>query len=215
MRLVDDEELARSAVVANRAMNRTRRLSGRDGYAAVLGVDIVERRPSSWLDLCCGSGRALLDAAELLGPDVPITGVDLVDFFAGPTPAQVELVSSSVTTWQPSRSYDLITCVHGLHYVGDKLAVLTKAASWLTPDGLLAANFDLTSIRQADGTTTGPRLAKALRQAGFQYDARSKRISRTGHAALTLPFHYLGADGQAGPNYTGQPAVHSYYTYQG
>jgi hypothetical protein len=25
----------------------------------------------------------------------------------------------------PVRSFDLITCIHGLHYVGDKLATLT------------------------------------------------------------------------------------------
>jgi ubiquinone/menaquinone biosynthesis C-methylase UbiE len=215
MRLVGDDELARSSVVANRAMNRTRGLSGRDGYPAALGLDIIELRPGSWLDLCCGSGRALLEAAAILGPHVPITGVDLVDFFAGPAPAQVELTSASVTDWQPSRTFDLITCVHGLHYVGDKLAVLTKAASWLTPDGLLVANFDVESARQADGTPMGPRLRKALRQEGFQYDGRSKRIRRHGHATPTLPFTYLGADEQAGPNYTGQPAVHSYYTYQG
>ena len=28
---------------------------------------------------------------------------------------------------------------------------------------------------------------------------------------MNLPYRYLGADDQAGPNYTGQPAVDSYY----
>jgi hypothetical protein len=37
------------------------------------------------------------------------------------------------------RLYDLITCVHGLHYAGDKLAALARAASWLTPGGLISA----------------------------------------------------------------------------
>lgn len=28
---------------------------------------------------------------------------------------------------------------------------------------------------------------------------------------MSLPYTYLGADDRAGPNYTNQPAVHSYY----
>jgi ubiquinone/menaquinone biosynthesis C-methylase UbiE len=204
-----DGELERSSVVANRAMNRTRGLSGRDGYSAVLGVDIVALAPGIWLDLCCGSGKALIDAAAAL--DAVITGVDLVDFFAGPAPATVELIAASVATWQPAGTFDLITCVHGLHYVGDKLALLTRAAAWLRPNGLLIANFDPASIRNADGTPSP--VTKALRAAGFEYGDR--RIRRQGHAEVTLPFEYLGADAQAGPNYTGQPAVHSYYRNQG
>jgi ubiquinone/menaquinone biosynthesis C-methylase UbiE len=202
---MNDGQLERSSVVANRAMNRTRGLSGRDGYSSVLGVDIVALNPGTWLDLCCGSGKALLDAAGQL--DTVITGVDLVDFFAGPVPATVELISASVGTWLPERKFDLITCVHGLHYVGDKLALLAKAASWLKPNGLLVANLDVSAIRGVPG------VAKALREAGFRYENR--RIRRTGHAEVSWPFEYVGADDQAGPNYTGQPAVHSYYRSQG
>ncbi|GAB3891420.1 hypothetical protein GCM10029964_064560 [Kibdelosporangium lantanae] len=36
-------------------------------------------------------------------------------------------------------------------------------------------------------------------------------LRRTGHRQVHLPVQYLGADDQAGPNYTGQPAVNSYY----
>jgi hypothetical protein len=142
---------------------------------------------------------------------VKSTGVDLVDFFNGPAPTQVTLLTASITTWQPDHAFDLITCVHGLHYVGDKLSALTRAASWLTADGLFVANFDPTGIRLADGAPAARHLSTALRNAGFVYDGRNRRIRRTGHALLKLPFRYLGADEQAGPNYTGQPAVHSYY----
>jgi hypothetical protein len=45
-RLIGYELLERSSVVANCAMNRERRLSGRDGYSRVLGVDILAR--SGW-----------------------------------------------------------------------------------------------------------------------------------------------------------------------
>jgi SAM-dependent methyltransferase len=212
MRLIDDEVLERSSVVANRAMNRERRLGGRDGYSRVLGVDIVEllSAGSRWLDLCCGSGRALFEAAEVL-PGVEITGVDLVGYFAGAAPAGVTLETASIVTWEPSGIFDLITCVHGLHYVGDKLGVLERVASWLTPGGVFVANFAASSVRVSDGAPAGRRLTGALNQAGFVYDGRNRRIRRDGGGNVRLPFRYLGADEKAGPNYTGQAEVHSYY----
>lgn len=139
--------------------------------------------------------------------------MDLVDYFdpASEVNLPVALVCASVTSWTPARRFDLITCVHGLHYVGDKLAALTRAASWLTDDGLLVADLDLSSIRLFDGRPAGRALGAALRRAGFAYDPRRRRISRTGRRDLALPYTYLGADDEAGPNYTNQPAVNSYY----
>lgn len=63
--------------------------------------------------------------------------------------------------------------------------------------------------------SVGARLTKALRAAGFEYDGRKHRIRKHGHGVARLPFSYLGADQNAGPNYTGQPAVHSYYSDHG
>jgi SAM-dependent methyltransferase len=213
-RLVDDEVLERSSVVANRAMNRERGLNGRDGYSRVLGFDIVEALGGEgtfrWLDLCCGSGKALFEAAGSV-PGVEITGVDLVGYFAGTAPAGVTLETASITAWEPAGVFDLITCVHGLHYVGDKLGVLERVASWLAPGGDFVANFEAGSVRGSDGAPVGRRLTGALRQAGFAYDGRNRRIRRSGGGRVRLPFRYLGADETAGPNYTGQAAVHSYY----
>ena len=217
-RLLDNEALERSTVVANRDMRRDRGLTGRDGYLRNLGIDPVtflaaRPGPARWLDLCCGSGTALIEAATQLGalPGLEIIGVDLVGFFASPAPPAVRFVTGSVSTWRPAGDCDLITCVHGLHYLGDKLAVLTEAAAWLRPGGVFVANFDAAGIRHADGKPAGRRLTAALREAGFAYDARNRRIRRAGPGRVTLPFRYLGADPEAGPNYTGQPAVHSYY----
>ncbi|MEU5989699.1 class I SAM-dependent methyltransferase [Spirillospora sp. NPDC047418] len=204
---LDDAALESSPVVANCAMNRERTLKG---YVRELGVDVLaEAGAGHWLDLCCGAARALTEAAAA-NPDLEITGVDLVAHFA-PAPASVRLVTASVTTWTPDDRADLITCVHGLHYVGDKLTTLTRAASWLTENGLLIANFDARSVRLPDGSPAGRRLTAALRQAGFTYDARRHRISLRGHRTIELPYRYLGADDRAGPNYTGQPAVDSFY----
>ncbi|MEV6524455.1 class I SAM-dependent methyltransferase [Longispora sp. NPDC051575] len=228
MALLRDGALESSSVVANCAMNRERGLTGSNGYGRELGLDPVAElrgrlghptRPVRWLDLCCGSGRALSEAARLSGAAglaerVEIVGVDLVDHFATSPHAGVRLVTASVTDWTPQAGhlFDLVTCVHGLHYVGDKLGVLTRAASWLAPDGVLAASFDVASVRGADGKPVGRPLTTALRSAGFGYDARSRRITHRGRGEVTLPFEYLGADDQAGPNYTGQPAVNSHYS---
>ncbi|TDC86480.1 methyltransferase domain-containing protein [Actinomadura sp. 7K507] len=227
MWLLGDDALERSTVVANCAMNRERSLSGSNGYGRELGLDVMaeltDRGARSacvrWLDLCCGSGRALSEAVRLAadgarGARVEIVGLDLVDHFvADSVPPELQLVTGSVTEWVPDGRFDLITCVHGLHYVGDKLGTLARAAGWLAEDGLLIANFDVHSVRRADGTPVGRGLTAELRRQGFAYDASRRRISRHGPGEIRLPYRYLGADDKAGPNYTGQSAVHSFYEH--
>lgn len=143
-----------------------------------------------------------------------MVGVDLVDAFDDVPRAVtgLDLVSASVVSWAPARrEFDLITCMHGLHYVGDKLGVLTRAASWLTSTGLLVADLDLSSVRLADGRAAGRRLATRLRAAGFGYNPGRHQLRCAGQRQIALPYRYLGADARGGPNYTGQPAAHSYY----
>ncbi|GIF49208.1 methyltransferase [Asanoa ferruginea] len=225
--MLDDTTLAASAVVANSAMNRERQLAGPNSYARELGFDpldrLLQRLPAqesvAWLDLCCGRGRALLQAgaqveARGLEDRVELIGVDLVDYF-DPATTAVTLICAPATTWDPYRRFDLITVVHGLHYVGDKLGLLQRAASWLTDDGHLIADLDTNSIRRNDGEPLGRGLTTHLKKAGFAYDGRRKRITKTGPTHERLPYDYRGADDRAGPNYTGQPAVHSYYALAG
>lgn len=223
MGLLGDDELERSAVVANCRMNRGRDLTGSNGYGREIGLDPIDflkgrlacNTPPAWLDLCCGSGRALIRAAKIAhaeGMDVEIVGVDLVGMFDRPGPGlgRLRLVEASLTAWRPDRPFDLITCVHGLHYVGDKLGLIARAASWLAGDGLFVANLDLSNVRLA-GDPGGKKLVAALRGAGFEYHRRRRLVACRGRKEVHLPFHYLGADDGAGPNYTGQPAVDSHY----
>lgn len=221
MRLLDDEALQRSSVVANNAMNRERGLDGVNSYARDLGFHpldrlwpvVAEQGAAAWLDLCCGQARALTQAARQ-GPDgLELVGVDLVDHFDPQATGMhgLTLLTASIAQWEPGRTFDLITCVHGLHYVGDKLGVLARALTWLSAGGMFAAHLDLASIRLADGTPATRLIRRLLREAGVAYDARRRIVTRTGPAVLDLPLEYVGADDQAGPNYTGQPAVDSYY----
>jgi SAM-dependent methyltransferase len=228
MRFLTDEILERSAVVANCRMNRERNLLGSNGYDRELGLnplDFLKEKlrytdHAAWLDLCCGTGNALIQAARIahnegLDSRIEIMGVDLVGIFhqtdsslSGP-----RLVEASLSGWHPERSFDLITCVHGLHYIGDKLGLIARAAGWLTEDGRFLANFDGNSIKLRDGRRAGRRLLAELRRNGLTYDGRRRRLTCQGKRLIRLPYRYLGADDRAGPNYTGQPAVDSYYEH--
>ncbi|WP_206681213.1 class I SAM-dependent methyltransferase [Actinomadura sp. J1-007] len=111
-RLLDNNALENSSVVANCTMNRERSLSG---YNRELGLNIMteltnrsENSPRiRWLDLCCGTGRALEETTRLLAhrglaDQIEIVGLDLVDHFtAVPTPPTLRLITHSVTDWAP------------------------------------------------------------------------------------------------------------------
>jgi SAM-dependent methyltransferase len=224
MPLLSDDVLERSAIVANCRMNRERQLTGSGGYAREVGLSpldflmdrLAQRERVAWLDLCCGRGRALIEAATLLHGEgvaarVEIVGVDLVGMFDPPgAPLTcLRLVEASLGRWFPAQSFDLITCVHGWHYVGDKLGLIARAAGWLVEDGLLVGNLDLANLKWADGRAAGQPVVRLLRAAGLEYDRRRRLLRCRGRKQIALPCRYLGADDQAGPNYTGQPAVNS------
>lgn len=231
VRLLDDRALERSSVVANNAMNRGRGLSGVNSYARDLGFDPYQRLVDtlrgdagasiSWIDMCCGSGRALLETEELFArefptADVSLLGIDLIDYFlATPRTPRLRLIAASAHEWRPKDTADLVTCVHGLHYIGDKLALLSAMAQWTAPGGSFVAHFDPHSIRHPDGSSAARKVLAKLRAAGLTYDRRNHRISAHGPRPLHFSAVYRGADDKAGPGYTGQPAVASYYDWYG
>lgn len=73
----DDKELEGSPVVANCCMNRERELNGTNGYAVEIGFQpltfltdkAAQNGMARWLDLCCGSGKALVQAANNIERD--------------------------------------------------------------------------------------------------------------------------------------------------
>jgi SAM-dependent methyltransferase len=225
-KLLDSDALESSCVVANSAMNRERVCVGKNSYARELSFDPLDflksrlenQGQAAWLDLCCGRGRALIEAAEQLAPyssnsSLQLFGVDLVAIFDSYSPALsfIRLQESSVSSWRPDCSFDLITCVHGLHYVGDKLKLIQNAVSWLKDDGVFLANLDPDNLKFPNGASFRNKLIRDLRKIGVEYQARKHLLVCEGRKDFTLNYRYLGADDAAGPNYTGQAAVNSHY----
>lgn len=220
--LKDHIKLEQSDIVANITMNRNRALMGDNSYGkefdlnpvAELAGRLKDNGKAAWLDLCCGRGRALIDAAIAFDTnDLTLHGVDLVDHF-DPRSKQypaITLTVSSLHTWTTLQRYDLVTCIYGLHYIGDKLGVITKAVSWLKPHGIFLANLDLNHVLSQNGLVFTQELIHWFQASGFEIDLQSGVLGKTGSVVISSPFEYLGADDRAGPNVTGQPGVASYY----
>jgi SAM-dependent methyltransferase len=118
-----------------------------------------------------------------------------------------------IEDFKPTQEFDLITCVHGLHYLGDKLSVIQKAASMLKEDGVFIANLELKSLKILGKQNSNKTFSDFLRKQKFTVDNRRHLLILRGKRNFDLPFEYLGADDQVGPNYTGQAAVDSYYKF--
>lgn len=223
MKLLTEKELIWSDVVANNRMNRKRKASGINSYEKELNfkpesyLDTCREKKghAKWLDLCCGEGNALLQYAnELANKDhqerATLKGIDLVDEFQQ-IPTHITCLQfkvQSLTDWVPDDRYDLITCVHGLHYVGDKLKVLTEIMRALADDGIFLANLDVKSI-----TVEGDAnyLKNLFKENNIEYNSRRKIITCKGPRQIAIKYPYKGANDKAGANYTGQDAIDSYY----
>jgi len=224
--LLDDNALESSWVVTNCLMNRERGCVGANSYAKELGLNPLEflsqrlsrQKQAAWLDLCCGSGKALIEAARHFQTQqqttgLRIIGVDLVSLFQSCEEAFdfLDLQTANLAVWQPQQQFGLITCVHGLHYLGGRLSIIKRAATWLKPDGLFIANLDPANLRYADGAPAGKAILKRLRVCGFEYLKRKHLLALHGQRHFRFGLRYVGAEENAGANYTGQAAVNSHY----
>ena len=115
--LVTEEALESSAVIANCRMNRERGILGKNSYTAdlffnpleFLGQRFSHNRSVAWLDLCCGTGKALIDAADHfrqkgVADRIMIQGVDLVMMFdpVPPKSTPLTLEAASLREWTAS-----------------------------------------------------------------------------------------------------------------
>ncbi len=136
--------------LAGGVMNRFRRLRGPNSYATELGADVLARIPPGgrWLDLGCGVGVAVREAARER-PDVTIVAVDLhAGFVDGSAlPPNLRFVQADATALPFGGSFDLVTAVHVLHFLADKARAVGDWAERLVAGGSLLANFDPADIR--------------------------------------------------------------------
>ncbi|MBC9912573.1 class I SAM-dependent methyltransferase [Chitinophaga varians] len=225
MKLLSSSALLWSPVVANNRMNRKRQASGINSYEKELHLKpenwlngrLQQHGQATWLDLCCGEGNALLQYAREAAvnhqqENIRLKGIDLVDQFQliPPDIHCLQFETRSLDNWTSDEQYDLVTCVHGLHYVGDKLHVLAAILKAIKSDGIFLANLDLKSIRIADDPQH-QYLKKVFAGHNISYDGRRRIIRCEGPRDVSFEVKYQGADDQAGPNYTGQEAVDAYY----
>lgn len=209
-------------------MNRERNASGINSYEKEFGFtpqDFLQDKlkhngSASWLDLCCGQGKALIQTAAFFqstgaNDQVRLHGIDLIDTFPSTHKGYncLSLKAESLAEWQPSKTYDLITCVHGLHYLGDKLSIIAAAIKSLTPEGLFIANLDLNNFN-IDGVSGKTLLPHLFRLNNIEYNSRTRILKKENCSIPSFNLTYLGANDQYGPNYTGQDSVTSYYHQQ-
>ena len=223
MKYLSRPELELSPIVANNRMNRERQVVGVNSYQKEVGFNLVEwlinreGEKVRWLDICCGNGNALIQALEILESQtnrVELVGVDLVGMFLpfdSKKHSRLDLIEASIFAFQPDQSFDLITCIHGIHYLGDKLLLLSKAANWLKEDGLFLGSLDFENIRDRENHSLGKWLRKEWKSLGWDYQLRNHLLTINGKSDWPLKWQYLGASDQAGPNYSGQEAVNSFY----
>lgn len=225
--LLTDAQLETSAVVANNRMNRERALFGINSYQKELGIDLLAHLQSRaateqtvrWIDICCGEANALRQAAEVLHtrdcwPQMHFEGLDLVGIFPPIPPVYAQnlhLKAGSVGDWQPQVQYDLVTCIHGVHYLGDKLGFIQKVLGQLKADGWFVFNLDFNNFKDAADRPMVAWWKQQCKQKGWRYDARRHLAHVSGRQDWAATWEYLGATDQAGPNYSGQAAVDSYY----
>ena len=225
-KLLENSSLLNSGVVANNQMNRGRGCLGGNSYQKDLSfnpINFLKERFAGnasvcWLDMCCGEGRALietamffadLEKAENTSFDLQIIGIDLAGMFCSVSPALKSLtfLETAIEEYEQKQKFDLITCVHGLHYLGDKLSAIQKAARFLKKDGAFLANLDLQNLKLLEKQSSNKIFSDFFREQGFTFDEKKHLLRLKGYKNFELPFIYQGANDKAGPNFTGQPVV--------
>ncbi|BDI28411.1 methyltransferase [Capsulimonas corticalis] len=223
--MLTNPQLLASDIVANRTMNRGRVLSGVNSYERELGFSPLERLrerrrahgTAVWVDACCGEGRALLHAAALLrelelSDTISLIGVDLINTFPSHDFPNLTFVETDVTRYQPPSGADLITCIHGLHYLGDKLGFLENSYSALAEDGVFAGQLDPANVRSREEKWTWSAMLRRAKRGGADVTLRKNLLQMRGTgASLSFGLRYEGAKPSETPNYTGITVIDSWY----
>ncbi|MEZ4687149.1 MAG: class I SAM-dependent methyltransferase [Bacteroidia bacterium] len=205
-------------------MNRQRGLAGINSYEKELGFDIEQFLGSKmntkkgeevrWLDICCGEGKALIDLGvrwkhgplKLVGLTLQECSMRLRCF----SNSFLTLHEGAIERFNPLERFDLVT-VSMAFIISETNLQHDRIRSFLTPGGSFWGNLSLENVRDEKGNIIASRLKKDWKESGWNYHGRRKLLEIPGKGTAPRSYPYLGADDQAGPNYTGQEAVNSYY----
>ena len=123
-------------------------------------VDRLVLRPGMRvLDVCCGSGASALPAAEAVGPDGYVLGVDLAEKLLALARAKAQqrgLTNIEFRTGDmldlglSEAGFDAVVCVFGIFFVPDIPAAVRELWRFVAPGGALAI------------TTWGPRFVEPM-----------------------------------------------------
>jgi ubiquinone/menaquinone biosynthesis C-methylase UbiE len=117
---------------------------------------------ASVLDVCCGSGASAIPAAQAVGPDGSVIGVDLAENLLKLARTKANRLGLRSIHFQigdltalpfADRSFDAVVCVFGIFFVPDMEAALRELKRVLRPNGRLAI------------TTWGPRFFEPVNTA--------------------------------------------------
>jgi ubiquinone/menaquinone biosynthesis C-methylase UbiE len=102
---------------------------------------------ASVLDVCCGSGSSAIPAAELVGPDGSVLGVDLASRLLSLARGKAKerglqnvefRVGDLLELGLPASQFDAAICVFGIFFVPDMAAAIRALWHVLRPGGVLA-----------------------------------------------------------------------------
>jgi ubiquinone/menaquinone biosynthesis C-methylase UbiE len=129
-----------------------------NAFWARFGRATIERlhlRPGARvLDVCCGSGASAIPAAEIVGPNGSVLGVDLADNLLALARRKATARGLTNVDFQrgdmldlrlPGATFDAVVCVFGIFFVPDMTAGVRALWHVVRPGGILAI------------TTWGPR----------------------------------------------------------
>ncbi|GAA2887633.1 class I SAM-dependent methyltransferase [Streptosporangium fragile] len=99
------------------------------------------------LDACCGAGSSAIPAAAAAGPEGRVDAVDLAGSLlehgrrraAAAGIGNLVFTRADVTSWAPAGNepYDLVQCVHGVFFLPDMDAAVSRLIGLLRPGGRL------------------------------------------------------------------------------
>jgi ubiquinone/menaquinone biosynthesis C-methylase UbiE len=111
-------------------------------YVPLRSVERLHLRPGeSVLDVPCGTGPALITAAERVGPGGRVVGIDVADEMvaiarrrvATSTLADVEVRLGDMLALDPTEQFDAITCALGVFFVDDMHAFVSSLLGLVYP----------------------------------------------------------------------------------